>query len=36
MPADAPSFVFTLFFAAGAVLPFAVVLVCAVIGLVKR
>ena len=35
MPVTPPSFA-ALIFAAGAVLPFAVVLVCAVIGLVKR
>lgn len=35
MPTTPPSFA-AFIFAAGAVLPFAVVLVCAVIGLVKR
>ena len=35
MPTTPPSFA-GLLFAAGALLPFAVVLVCAVIGLVKR
>ena len=35
MPTTAPALA-SLVFAAGAVLPFAVVLVCAVIGLVKR
>jgi hypothetical protein len=33
---SAPSSLATLMFAAGAVLPFAVILVCAVVGLVKR
>ena len=35
MPTTPPSFA-SLFFAVGALLPFAVVLVCVVIGLVKR
>ena len=35
MPVTAPPFA-SLVFAAGAVLPFAVVILCAVIGLVKR
>ena len=35
MPSTPPAFA-ALFFAAGALLPFAVVLVCAVVGLVKR
>lgn len=35
MPSTPPAFA-SLFFAAGAVLPFAVVLVCFVINLVKR
>lgn len=33
---EAPSSLATLLFAAGAVIPFAVVVVCTVIGLVKR
>ena len=36
MPPEAPSFLATLFFAAGAVVPLTVVLVCFVVGLVKR
>ena len=35
MPTEAPGYA-TVVFAAGAMLPFAVVLVCALIGLVKR
>lgn len=36
MPPEAPSSLATLLFAAGVVVPFTVVLVCFVVGLVKR